>query len=109
MSYHSFFNLYLNEADNPTHGGGSVISWGVELNSSTAVSKVMLKWAVGGRDGRKGQLHPGSCRVPLHLGGKPREEGIPAGLELKGQWRRLTSLGHDRKPGPQQRCLEKAD
>lgn len=85
-----------------------MISWGVELNSSTAV-RLVLKWAVGGRAGRKGPPHPGSCRVPLHLGGKPREEGIPAGLEPKGQWRRQTSLGHDRKTGPRQRCLEKAD
>lgn len=47
MSYRSFFNLYLNEADNPTHGGGSVISWGVELNSSTAVSKAGVEMGCG--------------------------------------------------------------
>lgn len=45
----------------------------------------MLKWGVGGRAGKKGQPHLGPCAVSLHLEGKPREQGIPEGLELNGR------------------------
>ena len=52
----------------------------------------MLKWGVGGRVWRKGQPHPGPCRLSLYLGGELGKDGSPEELELNGPWRRTDTF-----------------